>query len=895
MVLAAAPIEKARPGMGGMEAALLTDMEKRIGYYRRLAANLEEKIDSLQKSAARRPATPLFGSNEINPDFLKNMGAQKAIGKQMEIYRKELATLESLLRPMETAKKEMESVGRIPKDAYLKDGTLNGYHASVQKILENAALFSAAEAYANAATWKLAAADNLETRISAEGRARFTVNEISDIAARGAAYLGVLERQMEKLLKKGGAKRDYADPKDRKRLAETFGEVGRLLKEAGGEAARGNLDGAGVLVRKAAKLQLEADESYNKVITEALNAQHVYEKGTWYDRFKYAAAPGVDVAAAAAPVVGGLLGAAAGGLQGALAGAKAGADFSAFWWYYRGIDGAATAAANGRAFSLECAESVGLALLSATHLPAGRFRWLKPAGEAMGYGLAGSMAYHAGSELADAWKRNWFFTAGQRNQFLFYGAVITFSAGSIVPMKVADRKLGPEFETFRGAFRKGSILGEKERWLKLAEYLNVAGDKGAAETVRGLLDAMEKRANRPLPKRLGGIRMTDAVKPEMLEMSLSVLDGALGKSLERMNKKINMEAKRLGKRKKALLSDALAAEYSAAIMELPMAAKVIDLGLRDLREGRASAEALVYASFEMTVKEMERLGFGNATAGAIALLAVAADAKLYCVPGHQLRVHELAAFLAESRGEMPYPAMIHDIGKAMFSEAMLKAEEGSFVHTHGFEGIDFGIKKGHIILGEVILEKIGEIEPEAYAKAKPALLSALDHHRYSDFGIPKSTKAANRFADELDATFSFRTYAGRSRSDAMNVLENAGEFVQGRRNETSLARDLAELGFPMDGMLARLQEFNSRFAPELDSLLGEGRTGPSGAMLDEVASKVERVLGIPNSGEHFKSLASAYMLAGKGSKERTVLEHAIGNMMYDIGRRLEGHRLFGQG
>ncbi|VVC01338.1 Uncharacterised protein [uncultured archaeon] len=768
----------------------------------------------------------------------------------------------------------------------------------MQKALEIAALFSAANGYADAATWKLAAAQNLEQRLSAEGSARFSPEEISDIAARGAAYLGVLARQMEKLSEKGGAKRDYADAKDVGKLEEKFGQVRGMLAQAKDEAARGKLGNAGALVQKAAKLQLETDETYNRVMTEALNAQHVYEKGNWYDRFKYKAAPVGDVAAAAAPVALGLLGAGFGGVQGALAGAKAGADFSAFWWYYRGVDGIATAAANGRAFSLECAESIGLAMLSASHVPAGgSFRWLKPAGQAMGYGLAGSMAYHAGSELADAWKRDWFLTAGQRRQFIFYGATITFSAAGIAPMKIADRKLAPEFEAFRGAFGKGSlngILTEKKRWLELADYLNIAGDGKTAKTMRELLDAMEERLNRPLPKRLGGIRDTVAVRPEALEASLSALEGTLGRVRERLNERIGKDAKTLSEKEKAMLGDALGLEYAIGIKELPGAAASIDKGLRDLRSGRASAEALVYVSFEKTSEAMAQLGFSRNAADAIALLAVSADAKLYCAPGHQLRVHELAAFMAKSRGVKPYPAIMHDIGKAFFSEAMLNAEPGSLIHRFGFAGRKAGFSQGHIIAGEAILEKIGEMEPAAYAKAKPELMRALDHHGYSEFGIPKGDKAANMFADQLDAMFSIRTYAAGPRSRAENMLANAREFVRGRADELSPAKQLADLGYPMDWMLVRLRDFNTRFSPEMDALFGEGRSKLDAGKLEETAARVERVFGIPRAGEHFKGLATAYMLAGKGSKERLVLEHALGNMMYESGRRLQEHKFFGR-
>ncbi|VVB98550.1 Uncharacterised protein [uncultured archaeon] len=103
MVLAAAPVVKAKEGSEAMEKALVADMEKRLKQYRRLRGNVEEKINSLEKSAARRQATPLFGSNEINPDFLKNIGVQRSTAKQVEIYRKELAALGPLIASMDSA------------------------------------------------------------------------------------------------------------------------------------------------------------------------------------------------------------------------------------------------------------------------------------------------------------------------------------------------------------------------------------------------------------------------------------------------------------------------------------------------------------------------------------------------------------------------------------------------------------------------------------------------------------------------------------------------------------------------------------------------------------------------------------------------------------------------
>jgi hypothetical protein len=104
------------------------------------------------------------------------------------------------------------------------------------------------------------------------------------------------------------------------------------------------------------------------------------------------------------------------------------------------------------------------------------------------------MSYHAGIEIIDSAERGWFFTAAQRQQFAFYGGIITFSIANVLPESISLKaaKDLKEFKSLVDNTDSKGIAESSEKWLGLADYFERAGKKDAANTVRAIVDGAKE-------------------------------------------------------------------------------------------------------------------------------------------------------------------------------------------------------------------------------------------------------------------------------------------------------------------------------------------------------------------------------------------------------------------
>jgi|GEM_PF-5109333 len=473
------------------------DMDSRIETYTGVVRNLEGEINRLKKERLELERFEAAGLPSVKRKYAKG-GKLKSLysprqfktieeyEEHIKLHTRELGDLKSLLNAMKTLRKELKSVDiKEIKKAVLPNGEINGLYPEVQRILGIYASFSDVLRNAEAATWKLSV-EHAPGSLIAPKR-KFTRDEALNLVERGRESLDILERLMVRFTEKGGAERDYLDPSDTKKLLLGFTKIRAYFDRIENAAKQGKLEDAGKLLKTAAKEQRKIDENYYKVMVETETSRYGWEEADAYEFFKIVAAPYIDYAAAAAPFVGAVTGL-FGGPGGSAAGAKVGTNVSAAWWAYRGVDGIVTAVKNGHFFSMECAQSIALTFLSATHIPgADKLRWIRPARGAAGIGLMGSMAYHAGMEIMDSRERGWFFTKGQRESFAFYGGIFVFSAASILPKRIAAKKLMGDFRIFRSLAIKGDkagIAAGKKRWIKLADLVEKAGDVFSSRLIR---------------------------------------------------------------------------------------------------------------------------------------------------------------------------------------------------------------------------------------------------------------------------------------------------------------------------------------------------------------------------------------------------------------------------
>ncbi len=473
----------------------LQDMDQRIQYLNSLVIDMDSAVGRLKKHKKDLDTSVLLPySNEFNTDLFNNRSKSSEFDKLIELYTREAEGVKPLLEAMVKCREELAKADLSQSaDAILPDGKINGYNPTVQKILAIDVAFSKIDDYAKAASWKIATSPKLA--FTASGTPPFKQEEVADLCERGNNYITVLTRKIKEFSKEGGAARDYIDLGDMKDLIEDLGEVKELLDKASATGEEGDLKKAASYLFKAKETQQLVDENYNKVMSEAITNKFVWEEGDTYDFFKHKVAPYFDWTAFAAPVVGGLAGFVFAGPPGAAAGTKIGTNVSAAWWFYRGADGVITAAANNRVFSLECAESLAITLLSAARVPGAKsIRFVKPAQKWLGVGIVGSMSYHIGEDLVDTSERGWFFTAGQRDQYAFYGGIVVFGAANVITanMSLKARRMMGEFTKEFLENDPQTIARNAEKWLEMADNLEKVGEKKSAIFVREVVhDAKE--------------------------------------------------------------------------------------------------------------------------------------------------------------------------------------------------------------------------------------------------------------------------------------------------------------------------------------------------------------------------------------------------------------------
>ncbi len=332
----------------------------------------------------------------------------------------------------------------------------------------------------------------------------------------------------------------------------------------------------------------------------------------------------------------------------------------------------------------------------------------------------------------------------------------------------------------------------------------------------------------------------------------------------------------------AKLQGAVMAEYRKAIEEMPALREALDEGMRQAAKVGRGWQACAYMAYEKGYGALRKLGFSEEFSKAFSALSAMPDAKRYSHGSHALGVSELTDFLAD-KGNYSNPlAILHDVGKAGVSGRALRG--ASPLHEFGWPGIEVGIKEGHLMLQEGIIEAMrkagamGDADYALYAKNRGLFERAFNHHSYSKGAYVPKIKADMMFADVTNATLSFRPYHELgSIPDADGIYRKAA----GIRNDPGLAGILRESGVSYGEMSAKLAEFNSAYGKEMALARGANE-----AQLNEMARRMESAYGMEWFGAYFKGLVGARKIASAaGDRESAAaLDYIIGlSVRYGLG------------